>query len=161
MSHLILFICTGNICRSPMAQVLFNARARREHEEKEYYAESAGTWANGNQPASSHAIITMAKRGFDLSQHTGRTVTHELLAQASVVIVMTRNHFDALCAEFPQYRPKYHLISELKDRLYDIQDPYGGPLDGYEQCATQLAELIESGYPKIKKWANANCPNDH
>lgn len=156
MTHRILFVCTGNVCRSPMAQGLFNARAQREHESHLFIAESAGTWALEDQPASTNAVTAMAQRGIDITAHRGQTVSAELLERASVVIVMTRNHLDALTAEFPTYRHKMHLISELKDRIHDINDPYGGTLDEYEECARQLQDLIETGYSKIKTWASKN-----
>lgn len=141
-----------------MAEALFNARAQREGESDSFYAESAGTWAPDNHAASDHAITSMAKRRIDLNQHVSRTVNLNLLTQASVIIVMTRNHYDALHAEFPAQRAKLHLISELQDRQYDISDPYGGTLDEYERCAQQLETLIANGYVKIKAWATAHVP---
>lgn len=155
MTHHILFVCTGNVCRSPMAAALFNACARRNGEEHLYYASSAGTWALENSPASSHAIHVMAQRGIDLTHHRGQTVTRTLMDQADVVIVMTTSHRDALVAEFPHTRAKIHLISELADRVYDISDPYGGTPEEYEDCAHHLETLIETGYEKIKSWIHS------
>jgi protein-tyrosine-phosphatase len=97
----------------------------------------------------------MSRRGVDLSSHRGREITQELIAQADVVIVMTRHHREALGAEFPSERSKIHLMSELQDKCFDISDPYGGTLSEYETCAQQLDELIESGYDKIKWWASS------
>ncbi len=157
MIQTILFVCTGNVCRSPMAAALFNARARRANEDQLYHAESAGTWALENQPASGHAIATMAQRGIDIFAHRGRTVTGEMLAAAAVVIVMTRSHAEAIGSEFPAMRRKIHLMSELKDRTFDIADPYGESLEAYETCARELEILIEHGYEKIKAWLS-NTP---
>lgn len=156
MTYHVLFVCTGNVCRSPMAAALFNARARRNGEEHLYYASSAGTWALEDAPASTHAIQVMAQRGIDLTDHRGRTVTRTLLDQADVVIVMTMSHRDALVSEFPYARAKIHLMSELADRTYDIADPYGGTLDEYEDCANHLETLIDAGYEKIKSWIHSS-----
>jgi protein-tyrosine-phosphatase len=135
-----------------MAEALFNARAWRAGESTQFVARSAGTWALEGQPASGHAITVMAERGIDLSKHRGRTVTHADLADADVVIVMTRSQREALVSEFPETRPKIHLMSEFKNRVFDIADPYGGGLSAYQHCAQELEELIESGYEKIKAW---------
>ena len=152
MSHRVLFVCTGNVCRSPMAAALFNAKARQLNEDQEYTAHSAGTWALENQPASGHAITAMAERGIDLTAHRGQTITRELIEQAAVVIVMTGSHRDALTSEFPAARGKLHLMSELIDRTFDIADPYGNTLAEYQDCAASLAKLIDTGYEKIKTW---------
>jgi protein-tyrosine phosphatase len=155
MTYRILFVCTGNVCRSPMAAALFNARARRRGEEHLYYASSAGTWALEHTPASTHAITVMAQRGIDLTSHRGKTVTRALLDQADVIIVMTHSHREALLSEFPHTRPKIHLMSELVNQMYDIADPYGGTLNEYEDCAQHLETLIDTGYEKIKTWIHS------
>ncbi len=152
MSRRILFVCTGNVCRSPMAAALFNAKARHLGENQAYVARSAGTWALENQPASGHAITVMAQRGIDLTAHRGQIITRKLIEQAAVVIVMTGSHRDALTSEFPAARGKLHLMSELMDRTFDIADPYGGTLAEYQDCAASLEKMIDSGYEKIKTW---------
>ncbi len=135
-----------------MAATLFNAHAHRLGEDSRYIARSAGTWALEEQPASGYALTAMAQRGLDLSSHRARTVTRSMLAEADVVIVMTRNHRDALAAEFPSSRRKVHLMSELAGKEYDIADPYGSALSDYVTCANELDRLIENGYERIKSW---------
>jgi protein-tyrosine-phosphatase len=94
----------------------------------------------------------MAERGIDLTTHRGHTVTATELTEAAAIIVMTRSHRDALAAEFPECRPRLHLMSELKDRTFDIDDPYGQDRAEYAKTARELELLIDDGYDKILSW---------
>jgi protein arginine phosphatase len=152
MTRSILFVCTGNVCRSPMAAALFTAEAEKFGESSEFSVSSAGTWALEGEPASSNAQLIMQRRGLSLDKHAGRTVTAEMLKDADLIFVMTRHHQDSLCAEFPGVRSKIHLMSELAGQQFDISDPYGSTLDDYETCATELSQLIERGYPSVGQW---------
>ena len=152
----ILFVCTGNICRSPMAAELFRAHAAKMGDAEKYRVESAGTWGMNGQAASANAQIVMQQRGLSLSNHVARTVDREMVEQADLILVMTRSHRDALGAEFPANRKKFHLMSELLGVEYDISDPYGKPMDAYEICATDLSEMIDRGYARIPIWLEAS-----
>lgn len=155
MKPFILFVCTGNICRSPMAAAILGAKARTVGDGDKYRIESAGTWGMDGQPASANAQLTMQKSGLTLDQHIARTVSQDLVEQADLILVMTRSHRDALAAEFPGTRQKLHLMSELDGLEYDISDPYGRSLETYETCAANLATLIEHGYPHIAGWLDS------
>lgn len=156
MSYTVLFVCTGNVCRSPMAAALFNQQARSAGESDWVTARSAGTWAMDGQPASGFAMNVMAERGLDLKSHRARTLTDQDIQNADLIIVMSRGHRDALIAEFPEVQNKLHLISELSGQIYDIPDPYGGPLSEYRNCALLLSALVEGGYDQIKSWLTPN-----
>ncbi len=137
-----------------MAEALFNRLAQNRSEGDQWIARSTGTWALENEPASGHAQTVMAQRGIDLRAHRGRTITRDDLADAAVVVVMTRSHRDALAAQFPEHAHKIHLLSQVTGQMYDIGDPYGGVLTEYESCARQLQTLLENGYEQIKTWAH-------
>jgi protein-tyrosine-phosphatase len=136
-----------------MAEALFNHLAKNKHEDDRWIARSAGTWALQNEPASGHAQTVMAQRGIDLRAHRGHTITQDDLADAAVVVVMTRSHRDALTAQFPEHAHRIYLLSQVAGQTYDIGDPYGGVLAEYESCARQLQTLLENGYEQIKAWA--------
>lgn len=136
-----------------MAAALFRAHAAAGGELDKWRIESVGTWCTDGQPASSLAQLVMAERGIPLATHLSRSVDADILNRANVVLVMTRSHRDALCAEFPMARGKTHLISELDGLEFDIADPYGKPLSAYEACADSLEQLITRGYAKIASWA--------
>ncbi len=160
MKRRILFICTGNVCRSPMAAALFAAQAKRMGDAENLEIASAGTWALDGEPASSFAQQIMRARGLDLSAHRGRTITPELLQTADLILVMTRSHHDSIGAEFPATRSKLHLVSELIGQQYDIADPYGRSLSEYESCAAELTQLIERGYPRVRQWLALAAPRE-
>ena len=145
----VLMVCTGNICRSPMAAALLRRRLEQDEERSDWRVVSAGTWASEGRRASGHAIEEMASRGLDIGSHRSRSVDERLMEQADLVLVMTQNHAEALAATFPDRAEKVHLLSEMVGETYDISDPYGGPRSEYASVARELEGLIDRGYEQI------------
>lgn len=145
----VLFVCTGNLCRSPMAQGLLRARLARDEARRDWRVGSAGVWTTEGRPASAYAIQEMAHRHIDLRAHRSRNVTRELMAEADLVLAMTRHHVEALRATFPEHAHKVALLSHMVGQAYDIADPYRGTRLEYAYTATELEQLIEEGYARI------------
>jgi protein-tyrosine-phosphatase len=149
----VLIVCTGNICRSPAAEVLLRARLEAEGL-TDWEVSSAGTWTMTGRPASREIIQLMAERGLDVAAHRSREVGREAMQQADLVLVMTRNHAEALRLEFPDQAKKIHQLSEVGGQVaYDIQDPYGRPMEVYRSVVAEIARLIDEGWDIIKNLA--------
>src|SRR5438105_3004745 len=97
----ILFVCTANQIRSPIAAALFKDMLINSGQAEGWRVESAGTWAQDGLPASGAAQRVMRELNIDLSQHRSRCVTRDLLAGFDLILVMEHGHKEALCVEFP------------------------------------------------------------
>ena len=146
VSEVYLFVCTGNTCRSPMAEGLFRKflaeRLQCTEEElfdRGFVVESAGLAAAIGAPASSESIEITQKRGVDLRAHSSQPVTDRLLDQADHIYTMTQGHMNSILAARPDISDRLDLLSREK---VDILDPIGGGKNIYEICEREIEKQI-------------------
>jgi protein-tyrosine phosphatase len=141
----VLFVCTGNICRSPMAKGVFTTLVRRAGMADAFIIDSAGTYEGQvGQPASLLAIEAARLRGYEISDHKARLLTKEDLERFDYPMAMDRTHLAAMrgmASRKLQDRPQMLMRSAPELGVIDIPDPYGGPASGYEKAL----DLIEAG----------------
>ncbi len=144
----ILIVCTANICRSPVAAAILRDRLRQRGLAG-WAVRSAGTWALAPRGASRYSIDVVSRYGLDISDHRSRMVEESFLREADLVLTMEDGHAEALRAEFSQQSHKVYMLTEMTGHTYNIADPYGGPLEEYEQMAAVLSEVIDGGLDRI------------
>src|SRR5690242_2356396 len=141
----ILFVCTGNVCRSPMAEGLFRHAVKGRGD---FRAFSAGVGAIEGQPPSGYAVQALQELGVDISAHRSRMLTADAVNQADYIFGMTHGHVDAINLLYPQATEKTFLLREFDETLdifeKDIPDPIGGSYEIYLDSRDQIEQGIAS-----------------
>lgn len=135
----LLFVCTGNTCRSPMAEGL-----AREMFGDAVHVSSAGLEAWEGTEASSYALEVLKERNVDLSGHRSRKISAQLLAEVDWIIPMTQAQEMRLKLSFPQYSRKTRYLGDWGEHKCDVHDPWLGSLEIYRQTAQQISELLNA-----------------
>ena len=150
----VLFVCMANQFRSPLAAAYFQNRLNQEGLAEGWTVSSAGTWvkeAVGAHPAAGHIA---EKMGLDLSAHITREVTHEMLNDADLVIVMEHGQKEALQFEFADQRKKIIMLTELSGGIaFDIPDPVMDDFTTSGPIAATLFTEIDHGFAEIARRA--------
>jgi protein-tyrosine phosphatase len=151
MPFRILFVCTGNTCRSPLAEAivrpLLDARADGGFE-----VSSAGTHADHGGTASAGSLEIAREHGLDLEAFQSRRVTPELLDGADLVLVMEPGHRSTVLGIHPLADTKTMLLGELSGlsgREAAVPDPFGGPIESYRRTFQRLSTLLRDGLPRL------------
>jgi protein-tyrosine-phosphatase len=143
----ILTVCTANICRSPMAEVLLQHALRAQPEPlKSLQVLSAGVAARRGERVSENSVIALKKVGIDLSSHASQPLTQTLVDGALAIFCMTESHRAMIELNFEPPPRHLYLFREFMPAPADpeIADPFGGSLKLYEACRDEMVEAVPS-----------------
>lgn len=143
----ILFVCTGNTCRSPMAEGI--ARALGQKKGMNIVTLSAGLFAAYGAKVSPEAVEAV-KDLVDISDHQSRPVEMEFIDAADLIIGMTAEHKKVLLRQFPLLEGKIKTLAEWGGGQEDVADPYGQSQEVYNACAEQIIRLVDAGLESLR-----------
>jgi len=147
----VLFVCTANRFRSPIASAWFSQRLQREAADvSDWRVDSAGTWAEPGQAVFPTAKWANHHFGINLQEHRAIRINRELLNQYNLILVMENSHQEALQVEFPKLKKRIFMLTKVAAGIaYDVPDPGFIQDDTFLDIARELTNLIDVGFKEI------------
>ena len=148
----VLFVCTGNICRSPMAEGAFNSLIKKAGQDNLYKGWSAGVFASNENPATPESVQAIGELSVDISKHKAQRLSHKILEESALVIAMTNGHKEEILMRSPESQGKVFTLYEYVDgdQKRNVDDPYGMNLKTYRECAEEIWEATEKLVQKLE-----------
>ncbi|MBX3000925.1 MAG: hypothetical protein KF893_20550 [Caldilineaceae bacterium] len=146
---LLLIVCTGNICRSPMVMALIRQKLQEAGLSEQIEVRSAGTLGLEGATASRHGVELLAQRGIDLSHHRSRLLTLQEVEKADLILVMEESHRQLISNRSPEYLSKILLFHELVEEKSNLSDPYGGERDEYAATLARIDYVLDAGWQRL------------
>lgn len=153
MSFSVLLVCTGNTCRSAMAEGILRSLIP-DRRRGDVLVESAGTAGLVGAPPTDHARSVCLKHGIDIGSHRSSGLTGMVLGRADLVLAMTRAHSEYIESVDPEAAGRTFLLSEFADGSdVDVPDPIGAPREDYESVFDMMEDYLKKALPAIMKLA--------
>tara|TARA_Y100001947_G_scaffold116159_1_gene100308 strand:- start:454 stop:957 length:504 start_codon:yes stop_codon:yes gene_type:complete len=151
---MVVFVCTANVCRSPMAEKLFEEAWGKAGSEKKIRAFSAGISAMDGDQASENSVIACEEEGLDLSDHRSAALTRATIENASAIFCMTESHRALLHMYFevPENSPIFLMREFVEEGSRELPDPFGQDIEVYRTCR----EDMKSALPSLLAWIEKN-----
>lgn len=154
----VLLVCTGNTCRSAMAEGILRSMIP-EDRSGDVTVTSAGTANLNGMPATEHAQAVCLEHGVDIRGHSSRGLTGEMLSEAGLILGMTRSHVDFMAGLSPDAVGRTFLLSEFADGSdRDVPDPIGGPLDEYRSAYSLIESDLAKVLPAVLELSSGGAP---
>jgi len=149
----ILFVCTGNICRSAMAHHYMQKKVKELNIQEDYIIESAGTSAYTGDRATDYAIEVMKKYDTDLVNHRSTYIEEADVNQVDLIICMTEVHKRRVLNKYPNLENKVYTLKEYigENGYSDIDDPWGYGIDVYSSCAKEIVNCVDKLIDKLSR----------
>lgn len=160
----VLFVCTANQCRSPLAEALLKHRIEEakqdsdtsdevaEHIRSPWIIRSAGTWAHAGYPAYHRMIDAAQEIGLDLTRHRSCKVEDvQPLSIFKLILTMEQGQKESLQIEHPSIADRIHLLPEMIDMSYDVADPIGKSMDHFRETIQEIDGIIFHGLSRIAR----------